>query len=86
MAATKTKGRSSPARNRPSETLEGVGPVLAAVFCVEIGDVCRFSGPQALCSWSGLTPKHRESDGKAHRGRTTKQGSRLVRLRKATLD
>jgi transposase len=61
------------------QRLEGVGPVLAAVFVAEIGDVGRFSEPAALCSWSGLTPKHRESDGKAHRGRTTKQGSRLVR-------
>ena len=64
---------------RAIQHLEGVGPVLAAVFCAEIGDAGRFAGPQALCSWSGLTPKHRESDGKAHRGRTTKQGSRLVR-------
>ena len=39
----------------------------------------RFSGPKALCSWVGLTPKHRESDTKAWRGRATKQGSRLVR-------
>ena len=26
-----------------------------------------------------MTPKHRESDTKAHRGRITKQGNRLVR-------
>jgi transposase len=52
---------------------------LGAVFCAEIGDAGRFPGPDALCSWAGLTPRHRESDGKAHRGRTTKQGSRLVR-------
>jgi transposase len=59
--------------------LDGVGRVLGAVFCAEIGDAGRFPGPDALCSWAGLTPRHRESDGKAHRGRTTKQGSRLVR-------
>jgi transposase len=56
-----------------------VGKVLAAVFVAEIGDVHRFDSPQALCSWAGLTPIHRESDGKVHRGRITKQGSRLVR-------
>ena len=33
----------------------------------------------ALCSWAGLTPKHRESDTTVHRGQLTKQGSRLVR-------
>ena len=53
--------------------------MFAAVFVAEIGDVHRFESPQALCSWAGLTPVHRESDGKVHRGRITKQGSRLVR-------
>jgi transposase len=61
------------------QRLDGVGRVLGAVFCAEIGDAGRFSGPDALCSWAGLTPRHRESDTKAHRGRTTKAGSRLVR-------
>jgi transposase len=32
-----------------------------------------------LTSWAGLTPKHHESDTTVHRGRITKQGSRLVR-------
>src|SRR6266511_594729 len=36
------------------------------------------SAPQLAC-WAGLTPKHHESDTKVHRGRITKQGSRLVR-------
>jgi transposase len=49
------------------------------VFVAEIGDVSRFARPQQLCSWAGMTPKHRESDTKVHRGRITKQGSRLVR-------
>ena len=61
------------------QALDGVGPVLAAVFVAEIGDVGRFASAEALCSWAGLTPKHRESDDKVHRGRITKQGSRLVR-------
>ena len=30
-------------------------------------------------SWAGLTPRHHESDTTVHRGRITKQGSRLVR-------
>jgi hypothetical protein len=33
-----------------------VGPVLAAVFVAEIGDVHRFAGAPPLCSWAGLTP------------------------------
>jgi transposase len=61
------------------QTLPGVGPILGAVFVVEIGDVTRFGGPTRLASWAGLTPKHHESDTTVHRGRITKQGSRLVR-------
>jgi transposase len=61
------------------QAIYGVGRVFAAVFVAEIGDVQRFDSPQALCSWAGLTPIHRESDGKVHRGQITKQGSRLVR-------
>jgi transposase len=56
-----------------------VGKVSAAVLVAEIGDVTRFPTPQHLCSWCGLTPKHRESDLKTRRGRISKQGSRLIR-------
>ena len=59
--------------------INGVGRVLGAVFCAEIGDVGRFDSPERLCSWAGLTPKHRQCDDKVSRGRITKQGSPLVR-------
>jgi transposase len=59
--------------------LNGVGKVLGAIFVAEIGDVNRFDSPERLCSWAGLTPKHRESDDKVQRGPITKQGSPLVR-------
>jgi len=61
------------------QTIPGIGQVLAAVFVAEIGDVHRFPGPAQLASWAGLTPKHHESDTHVHRGRITKQGSRLIR-------
>jgi len=61
------------------QVLRGVGPVLAAVFVAEIGDVSRFDNPRRLCSWAGLTPRLRESDAHSHRGHITKQGSRLLR-------
>ena len=64
---------------RAIQALKGVGPVLAAVFVAEIGDVTRFPSPDRLCSWAGMTPRHRESDTKVRRGSITKQGSRLVR-------
>jgi transposase len=61
------------------QQLPGIGPILAAVFLAEVGDVTRFrTAPQVAC-WAGLTPKHHESDTHVHRGRITKQGSRLVR-------
>ncbi|QUQ63350.1 IS110 family transposase [Kutzneria sp. CA-103260] len=61
------------------QAIPGVGPVLAAVLVAEIGDVHRFATPRHLCSWAGLTPRHRESDVKVRRGRITKQGSTLLR-------
>jgi transposase len=64
---------------RAVQALDGVGPVVAAVFVAEIGDVTRCAGPAQLCSWAGMTPRHRESDTKVHRGRITQQGNRLVR-------
>jgi len=59
--------------------LPGIGPVLGAVIVAEIGDVTRFPRPAELCSWAGLTPRHRESDVKVSRGHITKQGSRILR-------
>ncbi len=64
---------------RAIQALPGVGPVLAAVFVAEIGDVTRFPSARQLTCWAGLTPRHRESDTTVHRGPITKQGSRLVR-------
>lgn len=64
---------------RAIQAIPGVGPVLAAVFVAEIGDVHRFASARHLCSWAGLTPRHRESDTTVRRGPITKQGSSLIR-------
>jgi transposase len=61
------------------QTIPGIGHTLAAVLVAEIGDIDRFTRPQQLTCWAGLTPTHHESDIHVHRGRITKQGSRLVR-------
>jgi transposase len=61
------------------QQIPGIGPVLGAVFVAEVGDVSRFATASQLACWAGLTPKHHESDTHVHRGRITKQGSRLVR-------
>jgi len=64
---------------RAIQHIDGLGPVLEAVLVAEIGDVTRFPGPAQLASWVGLTPRHHESDTHVHRGKPTKQGSRLAR-------
>jgi len=61
------------------QQLPGVGQILAAVFLAEVGEVGRFATAPQLACWAGLTPKHHESDTHVHRGRITKQGSRLIR-------
>lgn len=61
------------------QTIPGIGPTLGAVLVAEIGDITRFARPEQLTCWAGLTPTHHESDTHVHRGRITKQGSRLVR-------
>ena len=59
---------------RAIQQISGIGPTFAAVFVAEIGDVARFSRPEKLCCWAGLTPRHRESDTTVHRGPITKMG------------
>ena len=61
------------------QALHGVGPIMAAIFTAEIGDIDRFPTPRHLCSWAGMTPKLHESDTRSHKGRITKQGSTIVR-------
>ncbi len=61
------------------QVLNGVGPITAAIFVAEIGDVTRFPSARHLCSWAGMTPKLHESDTKSSKGRITKQGSTIVR-------
>jgi transposase len=61
------------------QAIPGIGPILGAVMVAEVGDVHRFATADKLACWAGLTPRHRESDTKVHRGRITKQGSTSVR-------
>jgi transposase len=54
------------------QAIKGVGPIMAAIFVAEIGDVGRFPTARHVCSWAGLTPSHKESDTKVQRGHITK--------------
>lgn len=56
--------------------VKGIGPVLAAVFVAEIGDLSRFPNAAALCCWAGITPRHYESDKTVRRGHISKKATR----------
>jgi transposase len=61
------------------QAINGVGRTIAAILVAEIGEVTRFPTPRHLCSWAGLTPGRRESDGNGHDTAITKHGSKLLR-------
>lgn len=51
-------------------TIPGIGYYTALVVVYEIGDIERFGNSRKLCSYSGLTPKLRESGDKTKIGHT----------------
>jgi transposase len=59
--------------------IRGVGRYTAMLIIAEIGDIHRFPTARHLCSWAGLTPSVRSSDGKARLGHITRQGSPALR-------
>jgi hypothetical protein len=67
-------------RARRLMTIPGVSSVVACTILASIGDVSRFSSPQKLSSYFGLTPKIRQSGAApARHGRISKQGNAAVR-------
>jgi transposase len=59
--------------------IRGVGRYIAMLVIAEVGDITRFATARRLCSWAGLTPTVRSSDGKACLGHITGQGSPPLR-------
>jgi len=51
------------------QTIPGIGFILAVVILQEIGDIGRFSSPERLASYSGVTPRVHASGGKVRYGR-----------------
>jgi transposase len=64
---------------RNLQKVKGIGPVLAAMFIAEIGDITRFPTAKALTCWAGLTPRLHSSDRTVRRGNISKEGCKLVR-------
>jgi len=52
-----------------TQTLPGVGVILAIVITLEIGAIDRFSAPKHFASYCGLVPKVSASGGHVHYGR-----------------
>lgn len=64
---------------RALQKIRGIGPVLAAIFVAEIGDITRFKTADALACWAGITPRIHASDRTIRHGHVSKEGCALVR-------
>jgi transposase len=60
-------------------TIPGIGPLIAILLLVELGDIHRFPSPKHLASYIGLTPRVRASADRVRTGHISKEGNRLVR-------
>jgi transposase len=59
--------------------IRGVGRYIAMLVIAEVGDINSFQTARRLCSWAGLTPTVRSSDGRARLGHISRQGSPPLR-------
>ena len=60
-------------------TVPGIGPFIAIVLVLELGDIHRFPNAKHLASYIGLTPRTRASADHVRTGHITKEGNRLLR-------
>lgn len=68
------------ARTRKLMSIAGISSVVATAVIAAIGDISRFSTPDRLASYFGLTPRVRQSgDRGAIHGRISKQGNAVAR-------
>jgi transposase len=60
-------------------SIKGIGDKAATTLLTIIGDVNDFDSEKKLAAYFGIVPRVRQSNGKAHYGRITKNGSKLGR-------
>jgi transposase len=60
-------------------TIPGIGPFIAIVLVLELGDVQRFPTAKHLASYIGLTPRVHASADRVRTGHISKEGNRLLR-------
>jgi len=60
-------------------TIPGIGPFIALVLVLELGDIRRFAHAKQVASYIGLTPRIRASADRIRTGHISKEGNRLLR-------
>jgi len=60
-------------------TIPGVGPFIAIVLMLELGDIARFPSAKHVASYIGITPRVRASADRLRAGHISKEGNRLLR-------
>lgn len=61
------------------ESIPGIGRQTAVQLMSMIVDISRFRDPERLCAYFGMVPRVRDSGGKEHHGRMTKNGDPMMR-------
>jgi transposase len=60
-------------------TIPGIGPFIAILLVLELGDIQRFPTAKHVASYIGLTPRVRASADRIRSGHISKEGNRLLR-------
>jgi transposase len=60
-------------------TIPGIGPFLAILLVLELGDIRRFAHAKQVASYVGLTPRVRASADRIRTGHISKEGNQLLR-------
>jgi len=61
-------------------TIPGIARQTAVQIMSMIVDIDRFDDSEKLCAYFGMVPRVRDSGGKEHHGRMTKNGDRMMRV------
>lgn len=61
------------------QTLPGVGPILAIVIALEVGDIDRFATAEKLASYAGKVPRVNSSGGKTYYGKVRPDVNRYLK-------
>jgi transposase len=65
--------------NPPTLSINGIGPLSAAVIVSEFGNISRFKNPGQMLSFAGMEPGYYQSGISEHTGKMVKRGSSQLR-------